>query len=250
MPDSQQRAARSDGQAGAGEQRPAGEAARSGGSGGPVGSGEYVVQEGDCISSIAVAHGHFWKRVWEDAANAEVREARGDPNILLPGDRLHIPEKQPKQEPGATEKRHRFRRRGEPAHLRLQILRDGEPRADTPYRLETDTGRSQEGTLDADGRLDVPIPGGARRATLYVGAPDGGEPVDEYPIQLGGTDPETEVRGIQERLRNLGFDCPVDGRESPEMESAVRAFQIREGLEADGRIDRETHNVIVARHGS
>jgi hypothetical protein len=57
----------------------------------PVGSGNYTVQEGDCITSIASLAGHFWKTLWEHPSNADLSHARKSPNILLTGDILTIP---------------------------------------------------------------------------------------------------------------------------------------------------------------
>jgi hypothetical protein len=93
----------------------------------PVGQGEYVVSQGECISSIAKDAGHFWKTIWYDEANAELRKIRKNPGALLPGDRVHVPEIRLKEQSCVTDKRHLFVRRGEPAFLELRILR--RPRA-------------------------------------------------------------------------------------------------------------------------
>jgi len=42
------------------------------------------------MGSIAFAHGHFWKTLWELPANADLKRARKHPHILLPGDRVTI----------------------------------------------------------------------------------------------------------------------------------------------------------------
>src|SRR5262245_4478555 len=104
----------------------------------PVGTGEHVVRDGECISSIAKDSGHFWHTIWEDAGNALLRETRKQPNVLLPGDRVMMPPIRLRHEPGQSEMRHRFVRRGEPAHFAVRVLEQDKPRANEPFSLVVD----------------------------------------------------------------------------------------------------------------
>ena len=61
---------------------------------GPVGDGEYVVVEGDCVESIAAGAGFLWTTIWDHPQNAALKNARLTQNLLLPGDRVHIPAKE------------------------------------------------------------------------------------------------------------------------------------------------------------
>src|SRR5262245_14444374 len=118
---------------------------------------EYTVQQGDCISSIAVRHGFFPDTLWDDAANADLKAKREEPNVLLPGDVVVIPDKREKSADGGSEKRHRFRRKGVPEKLRLRLLDDeGQPFANQAYRLDID-GQTVNGTTGGDGMIEVPI---------------------------------------------------------------------------------------------
>ena len=215
----------------------------------PVGQGDYTVHEGDCISSIARDSGHLWQTIWDDPANADLRETRENPNVLLPGDHVTIPERHPKQEAGDTELRHRFVRRGEPSMLRLRILLDGEPRRNVPFTLEFD-GSQRTGTTDADGKIDEPIPGNAHTARLVVGADDDENRL-EYELHLGELDPVSSIRGIQARLQHLGFDVgPIDGVLDPRTRDALRDFQTRNHLTVTGEPDDATQARLQETHGS
>ena len=94
---------------------------------GPLGTGEHVVQEGECLLSIAHQHGLFWKKVWDLPANAELQRARKDPGQLLVGDRIIIPEREAKDISAEVDKRHEFIKLGVPAKLRLVVEYEDEP---------------------------------------------------------------------------------------------------------------------------
>jgi N-acetylmuramoyl-L-alanine amidase len=207
----------------------------------PVGQGEYLVRQGDCIASIAKNHGHFWETIWSDGANAELREARKDPNVLLPDDRVTIPEKQRKDEPIEPEMRHRFTRRGEPAQLRIRLLGlDGKPRANEPYTLEVD-GRQHDGTTDAEGQLRARIAPHAQHGKLTVGQ---GEHATEYTLNLGELDPLEAISGVQGRLLELGFDCHVTGEVDEDTTDAIAAFQQSCEMDPTGELDEATRKRI------
>jgi hypothetical protein len=242
---------------------------------GPVGQGAYVVKPGDCISSIAKDSGHFWETIWNDSGNSELKETRKDPNVLLPGDRVAIPALEDKSEDCATEQRHRFRRKGEPAQLRMRLMKEpepqagertddedegasvgaeelgrmeDEPRASVPYTLEVD-GETFSDQTDDQGYLMQPIPGNAKRGKLTIEPGTPNETV--IPLQLGHLDPITEIPGVKQRLHNLGFDCGDQAAGStPQYEAALRAFQEKLGLEPTGQADQATRDRLQEVHGS
>ena len=208
----------------------------------------YKVLPGDCMTSIAQQAGFLWETLWNDPLNAELKECRRDPNVLMPGDVVKIPEKQIKQESGEAEQRHRFRLLGEPAMLRLRLFKDDDlPRANEPYILDVD-GKKLEGTTDSEGKLQHPIPNNAKQGVLTIGGEPNGQ--DIYEFRLGGVNPVREVSGAQQRLHNLGFDPgPIDGCLGPRTEAALRAFQKKHKLKETGRVDRGTAERLVQEHG-
>jgi hypothetical protein len=212
---------------------------------GPVGSGEYVVKQGECISSIAKDQGYFWETIWNDPGNTQLRETRRNPHILLPGDRVVIPARTPKRETGGTEMRHRFCRKGEPSWLRILVKKNDVPQANEPYVLQIDALRFT-GTTDGQGGLRERIPGNAKGGTLYVGANQ-----ERYDIQIGHMDPIDAITGIQARLNNLGFLCgPPDGTLSAATIQAIRGFQAQHKLPISGQPDEGTRRKLVEQHGS
>jgi Putative peptidoglycan binding domain len=213
---------------------------------GPVGAGEYEVQQGDCLNSIAHRAGHFWRTIWDHPNNAELKQKRGDPNVLLPGDRLTIPPPELKEVSRPTEKRHRFVRKGEPAKLRLRVLfEDDRPRANQPFRLIID-GSLSSGVTDSDGKLEVPIPCDAQRGKLIIGP-------DETTVELalGSVDPITEISGVQGRLNNLGFNCGEPGAVlNNSTKAALKYFQKKNNLAETGVPDAPTRQKLQEAHGS
>jgi N-acetylmuramoyl-L-alanine amidase len=206
------------------------------------------VKQGDCISSIAHVHGFLPETIWRDAANASLRKVRADPDILYPGDEITIPDKCAKEESAGTDQRHRFRRRGVPACLRLRLVdHEYNPRKDVEYRLEID-GESRTGVTDGDGRIEEPIPPSAIRAVLVI---DSDQRHEEYEIPLGYVDPPSEIEGVQQRLKNLGLDCgAVDGNMGERTTAALKQFQRLHGFEPTGRLDDSTRNELESVHGS
>ncbi len=231
---------------------------------GPIGSGDYVVRDGDCVSSIAKNSGHFWETVWDDPDNAELRSLRKDPNVLLPGDQLTVPPLRKKDEPGEAEMRHRFVRRGEPAMLRLHLIEgplvidpDDEASEVKPdkghghaqYRLVVD-GQQYDGVADAEGWIECPIPGNARKGVLTLNP--GTDEEEEFEVVLGYVAPITEWAGVRQRLTNLGFRCGSETADelTPELEAAIRAFQKQNKLPDTGKPDEATRTKLEEVHGS
>lgn len=208
---------------------------------GPVGQGDYEVKQGECIESIAFDKGFFWETVWDDSQNAELKRVRKNPNAMLPGDKVFVPEKQEKEVSGATEQTHRFRKKGVPSFVDVVVRKFGEPRANTPYSLAVD-GALFSGKTKADGRVRHPISPSAKEATLTVGE---GEEAVEYTLQLGHLDPIEEISGVQGRLKNLGFmSGEPSGQADDATVEAIKLFQKDMGLEETGKLDSQTRDAL------
>src|SRR5689334_18577932 len=126
------------------------------------------LQQGDCLSSIALSRGFDPNTVWEHGDNADLREKRTNPNALLPGDSLFVPEIEEKEEPAPTDKLTTFKLTVGPIRLRVRLTKHGKPRADEAYKLEMDDGVTLEGQTDGDGWIDQPISITAKSAKLSL----------------------------------------------------------------------------------
>lgn len=220
----------------------------------PVGSGDYVVQPGECIESIAYKHGLFWETIWNDPANAEVKDARKDPNQLIPGDRLTVMEKRRKEVSKEPEQTHKFRRKGVPALLRLQLCDEEGPLANAEYTLTLD-GRVTKGTTDGDGKLEHALPPDARRGLIqFWTTNDSGERVpNEIALDFRKLEPIESPRGQLSRLQNLGYhqgELPQNKEDlRRDLASALVLFQEASELETTGNPDEQTLQKLQEAHG-
>lgn len=187
---------------------------------------------------MAFESGFFWETVWSAAGNEALRTLRGNPNTLMPGDEVTIPDKRQKSVACNTGSRHLFRLKGIPAKLHLVITTAGEPRANELYVVEID-GRSVAGTTGDGGEVDVLLLPNARSAKLTVGE---GEDATEYVLRLREMPPIAEEAGVQERLENLGYGLAP-------LASALRAFQRDRELPETGEADEETVAALQTAHG-
>ena len=206
----------------------------------------YTIRAGDCLSQIAAERGFDWRTIWNHGDNAELKQLRKDPNVLLPGDVVVIPDKAVREEPRPTDQRHRFVLKGQRTYLRLRLLRHGRPRPGLRYVLHLD-GQLLSGATDGDGRIVREIPATARQAELTLG--DGEE---SYVLLLGDLDPLDTTPGTCKRLQNLGYGCGAGERpDETRMKPAVRGFQRRfhPPLAVDGIAGPKTRSKLEEVHG-
>jgi len=218
----------------------------SSGSQGPAGK-NYVVKQGDCMESIAFKNGLFWKTIWNHSNNQQLRSVRKSPNVLSPGDKVFVPEKRMKEESGATEQTHRFKRKGVPSKLQIQLFdEDGKPRGNLNYCIIIE-GKLHRDKTSLDGWVRVPIVPNAKRGRLIV---QENNKQEVYELNLGNIDPIDQVEGIRQRLKNLGFDCGGEGRELGEQTKAtLKEFQHQYQLPESGEPDQDTQAKLKQVYG-
>jgi N-acetylmuramoyl-L-alanine amidase len=206
----------------------------------------YVVEQGDHLSKIAAQFGFAdFHAIWDDPANASLREKRKDPHILFPGDEVSIPDRTEKTVLVQTTRVHEFALKRPKLMLRLAIKDfDNMPVTESACELEID-GVVYPLVTDGDGMIQQSIPVTAREGTLRILDLD-----VELPLEIGHLDPVEEDRGWQGRLVNLGYLDAVPG-EAPahKLKHALEEFQCDFNLPITGLPDGKTQAKIAEVHG-
>ncbi|HEY2407227.1 MAG TPA: peptidoglycan-binding domain-containing protein [Polyangiaceae bacterium] len=202
------------------------------------------------MSSIAADYGFVnWKTLYDHPANAALKKLRPNPNALVPGDRVAIPEQIPMSGQHALGQWHEIRIKTAPTTLKVQFLgRDGKPLANAPYTFEIGS-ELREGTTDGSGVLKEKADPTLSSARVTLNPNTDDERV--YNLQLGALDDASTVSGAQARLKNLDYYTgPIDGRLDDETRFALRLFQKDNGLEETARLDDDTLNALNKTHDS
>ena len=221
----------------------------------------YVVNEGDCLASLAHARGLTWQRIWNHGENSNLKSLRKDPNVLNPGDAIYIPDIEERFESRGADSKHKFVKKGTPAKVRVRIfeatlergangatLLRRRPCANKAYTLTLDGGPSQNGSTDGDGKLEAVIRPDLAAGTLIL--EPGTARQTAIPMRLGCLDPIAEFSGVVQRLVNLGYDCAAAAATgAPEFQQALRSFQQDSGMDATGNLDEATRNKIKDAYG-
>ncbi len=211
---------------------------------------QHLVRPGECLSTIAHRYGfHDYKTIYDHPDNAELKQKRPNPNLIHPGDKVVIPDKDDKTVECATGKLHRFKMKVPNKELELK-LEDalGEALAYAAFTLLVPGQAPVEGETDGDGVLKAPVHVGATRATLHVGEL-------RWDLAIGDLNPiddtdDEGVSGIQGRLKNLGIDAgPIDGEMGPLTRAAIGAFEALHKLPITGECTGKTLAKLKEVHG-
>ncbi len=210
----------------------------------------HTVLQGETLLSIAKAHRFSsWEQIWEHANNEALRELRGDPQVLAPGDELFFPPKQSETFSAATDRRPTFVVQTFKAVFRTVLLDDeGKALANKRYELELGEELSN-GETDGEGKIEVEIPPHPTKGVLVLFLDDEADTKLTWNLRLGGLDPIDTLPGVKARLTNLGFVCgPIDDSLNPETVKALRDFQIVYRLAVTGKADDDTRAKLLAVH--
>lgn len=210
-----------------------------------IGPGSYTVKQGDHIASIAADAGFLsWKTIWEDGKNSAIKGKR-NPNVLYPGDKLEIPERQKREESAPTGEYSTFQAIGDPVQLKIVVLDwAGNPVSDTELDILLDLSEKIKTAGDGSVTKKVVDPLGSKEGKLKVKG-------YELGLKLGHLDPVEELSGQVWRLNNLGYRAgDVKDEKDPDFLSAVEEFQCDYALTVDGKCGPNTQSKLKDIHGS
>ena len=215
-------------------------------------AGYHTVVQGEHVPGIACSYGfRDYRTLWDHPSNADLKSKRQNPNVLFPGDRLFIPDREVREVPRPTDQRHRFVVKQPVLKLRITLEDQYERPITAASCLLVVDGDSRQLTTDGRGKLELEIPPLAKQSVLVIrDAAQTPHHDVEIPIKIGHLDPVEEVTGQQARLNALGYFLDdLDGKTGPDFRSAVEEFQCENGLKVDGICGPQTQAKLKQVYG-
>jgi hypothetical protein len=208
----------------------------------------YVIKEGDFLTKLAHTLGFEATTVWNDAKNAKLKKLRKDPDLLLAGDILFVPDKARKKLSYTKESDNAYVAKVPKIEVTIALEKDGEPIANEEYVLEG-LGDDEPKTTDENGNAVIKAPVHVREVVLRFTKRD-----EVYQIRFGELDPADTPSGARKRLTHLGLYTGVAEQSSEadekQLAAALAEFQRRNKLKPSGELDDATSKALVDAHGS
>jgi hypothetical protein len=196
----------------------------------------HEVEQGECLETIAHRASLPWKAIWEHPSNAEIKDRRKNPNVLLPEDILNIPQAKPKPLPAQTGKTHTFEL-SHSAATKLDVILTyaNKPLGDQTCLVKVPGMEDLRTKTKPNGRLIVDLPANAEVVTVQMANSQ-----QTFRFNLGHVDPIDTVSGVQGRLLALGYSCGNDDDDDDlglATRQAIFRFQRDNGLKPTGELD-------------
>ncbi len=230
----------------------------------------YTAEVSDTLSSIAERYGflHF-ATIWNHSGNAALRAVRSDPHVLLLGDGIVVPPKNPPTRSIPTGAERTYIVFTQALRLKLRTVdATGNPVTVDDSSFHVDG--SEVAATVAGGNIDLPISRDAREVTFNVSPKGSPEDSDVSPddsdacsVNVGALPPLRESGGVEARLENLGYGIFGDGADidSDDQEAvdpdvserralAVELFQEAAGQSPTGDETNEVLNQLRDRAGA
>jgi N-acetylmuramoyl-L-alanine amidase len=217
----------------------------------PIDLNAHLVAPGDRLSKIAHERGVAPETIWDHPENAELKKKRAHGEILMPGDRVFIPEKKPEQLSVKPKEVNHFEVETIPSHIKVHLAMGAEPfPAGKSFEVVIDGVSQGKIETKGEGLVELYVEPHVTKVTLRCE-----DPPFECDLLVGHLDPIDESGGVEQRLNNLGYHCPItapalpgaskaeeDAREKNKglVARAFRRFQEDAGLPPTGVADEAT----------
>jgi hypothetical protein len=211
----------------------------------------HTVQQGESIDSIARQHKVRADAIWDAPENRELRERRRhDARVLFENDEVFIPVVEPKRVAASTGRYHEFVHAVRLAPVRIRFTSASGATRNVPCKVTADShGEEFDAFVESDGILRLEVPPETTQLDVRLWPDTAAERA--YCFKLRHLDPVDEIRGVQQRLNNLGFRCgEPDGSLNDPTRAAIRSYQRSHGLEVSGEVDAATTDSLRRNHGT
>ncbi len=220
-------------------------------------SKQHDVLEGEHLAGIAAEHGFSsLDPILAAPENAEFKKQRPNPNILVAGDKVFIPEKATKEELAATGQRTKFQLTGLGLELHVKVVNQGFE----PFKGDVElTALGTTTPMKPDGdTFEAFLDPTAKQAVLSFPVSKTERKRPPITLEPGRLDPIETLAGQQQRLNNLGYfagfvkTTATDPKAiDPQFLWAVQEFQCDHmgPAEADGVIGKKTLDKLKEVYG-
>lgn len=205
---------------------------------------DYTVKQGDHLAKIAKRFGFLSVRlIWNHPKNAKLRKLRQNPNVLLPGDVVHVPDRTAKIVSRSVGQQHTFQLRGEALLVRVVLL-DLRRELIPGEKVTLVLGNEMELSTDGEGKLEHQIDPSTELGAIRLKHGDAD-------LRVGHLDPIEEESGVRARLSNLGYLIGEveDAEDVEELKLALQEFQADFALPFTGELDDATRSKLLEVHG-
>lgn len=213
----------------------------------------HTIQQGETLTRIAQQYKFTsWKDLYNHPDNAQFRTLRDNPDIILPGDQIIIPDPEPKKVPIKAGASHTFQLKKEVEYLNIS-LKGANSDSLKGTRVVLNVGEERiDLVLSGDKPLKVPLSNGNEASGVLeiYDTPEDEEPSQTIDLLVGHLDPVEELSGIQARCNMLGHHCGVvDGIMGGNTREGVKSFQLKYQLEVDGEPGSKTQEKLKEIYG-
>lgn len=213
---------------------------------------KHKVVQGECLISIAQKYGVAnWRTIYDAPENEEFKKLRKNPNMICPGDIVHIPLLTGTKQPAKLNQKTTYVLKKAKGFLSICLIdKKSNPLSDVPYDVSFfKTERDQKGEplktitgvkTGADGYVEQPLPKDAKFALIsYSPYPTRPSLKLKMGLKVGELDdPSTEL-GMRSRLNHFGFfsgDGRMNEQDQEMFETQLAGFKSKYKLSDDSSV--------------